>query len=101
MFGWLLLALGALDLRAFYLPNELTGALAVSGVLTGIASLQPELVERLIGGVAGFLGLVLAASAYRVIRGVDGLAGAIPSCSARSGCGSGGGCCRWRCSRRA
>lgn len=76
VFGWLLLALAALDLRAHYLPNELTGALAATGVLTGIASLQPELVERLIGGVAGFLALLLAASAYRVVRGKDGLGGA-------------------------
>lgn len=78
VFGWLLLALAALDLRAFYLPNELTGALAVTGVLTGVASLQPELVERLIGGLAGFFVLLVAASAYRVIRGKDGLGGGDP-----------------------
>ena len=78
VFGWLLLALAALDLRAFWLPNELTGALAAAGIFTGVASLQPELVERLIGGVAGFLALLLAASAYRVIRGVDGLGGGDP-----------------------
>ncbi|MCW3849303.1 prepilin peptidase [Sphingomonas sp. LB-2] len=78
VFGWLLLALAALDLRAFWMPNELTGALAATGVLTGIASLQPELFERLIGGLAGFFGLLLAASAYRVIRGKDGLGGGDP-----------------------
>lgn len=78
IFGWLLLSLAVLDLRAFWLPNELTGALAATGLLTGIAGLQPELVERLIGGVGGFLTLLLAASAYRVIRGVDGLGGGDP-----------------------
>jgi leader peptidase (prepilin peptidase)/N-methyltransferase len=78
VFGWLLLALAAFDLRVFWLPNELTGAMAATGVLTGIASLQPELVERLIGGVAGFFALLLAASAYRVIRGKDGLGGGDP-----------------------
>ncbi|MEZ0243446.1 MAG: A24 family peptidase [Sphingomonas sp.] len=78
VFGWLLLALAAFDLRVFWLPNELTGAMAVTGVLTGVASLQPELVERLIGGVAGFFALLLAASAYRVIRGKDGLGGGDP-----------------------
>lgn len=78
VFGWLLLALAALDLRAFWLPNALTGALAATGVLTGLASLRPELVERLIGGLAGFFALLLAASAYRVIRGIDGLGGGDP-----------------------
>jgi len=78
VFGWLLLALAAFDLAAYWLPNELTGAMAVTGVLTGIASLQPELVERLIGGVAGFFVLLVAASAYRVIRGRDGLGGGDP-----------------------
>lgn len=78
VFGWLLLALAAFDVRAFWLPNELTGTLAATGVLTGLASLQPELFERLIGGLAGFFALLIAASAYRVIRGKDGLGGGDP-----------------------
>ena len=78
LFGWLLLALAAFDLANFWLPNELTGALAATGLLTGVASLQPELFERIIGGLAGFFVLLIAASAYRVIRGKDGLGGGDP-----------------------
>jgi leader peptidase (prepilin peptidase)/N-methyltransferase len=78
VFGWLLLALAALDLRAFWLPNVLTGALAVAGLLTGLAGLAPDLGARLIGGVAGYASLALAAWGYRIARGRDGLGGGDP-----------------------
>ena len=71
LFGWLLLALAAIDLRAFWLPDELTGALALSGAILG----QPPLAERLIGGVAGFAVLWLVAAGYRRLRGREGLGG--------------------------
>lgn len=74
-FGWVLLALAAVDLAAFRLPNVLTAALAVGGLATGFAGLHPPLVDRLIGGVAGFAALWLIAAAYRQLRGRAGLGG--------------------------
>ncbi|MGK6320190.1 prepilin peptidase [Sphingomonas sp. DT-204] len=71
LFGWLLLALAVIDLRAFWLPNELTAALALSGAILG----QPPLAGRLVGGVAGFAALWLVAAGYRRWRGREGLGG--------------------------
>lgn len=75
VFGWLLLAAGAIDLAAFRLPNPITLALAVTGLLGGAAGLDPPLADRAIGGVAGFAALWLIAAGYRRRRGRDGLGG--------------------------
>jgi leader peptidase (prepilin peptidase)/N-methyltransferase len=77
VFGWLLLALAALDLAAFWLPDILTGALAATGLIAGLW-LEPTMAERIIGGAGGFLGLWLVAAGYRVLRGRDGLGGGDP-----------------------
>lgn len=77
VFGWLLLALAALDLRAFWLPDVLTGALAVAGVVSGFW-LEPDMLARLIGGAGGWAVLMFVAAAYRVLRGRDGLGGGDP-----------------------
>jgi len=76
--GWLLLALGAIDLAAFWLPDRLTGSLAVVALAGGVAGLGADLQARLIGGVAGFAVLWTVASAYRVVRGRVGLGGGDP-----------------------
>ncbi|MBR0551351.1 prepilin peptidase [Stakelama marina] len=75
VFGWLLLMLAALDLRAFWLPNLLTGALALGGLATGLIGLAPPIEDRLIGGVAGFVVLWAVAALYRNVRGRHGLGG--------------------------
>jgi leader peptidase (prepilin peptidase)/N-methyltransferase len=77
IFGWMLLALGALDLRAFWLPDRLTGTLAVIGLMTGFW-FDPPLADRAIGGVLGFGALWLVATGYRRIRGRDGMGGGDP-----------------------
>lgn len=77
VFGWLLLALAVLDLKTFWLPNELTGALAGTGIVSGFW-LEPDMLSRLIGGAGGWFVLMFAASAYRVLRGKDGLGGGDP-----------------------
>lgn len=76
--GWLLLALGAIDLAAFWLPDRLTIALALVALAGGVAGIAPDLSARAIGGVAGFGGLWLVAAAYRRVRGRIGLGGGDP-----------------------
>lgn len=78
VFGWLLLALAALDLAAFWLPDRLTGTLALAGLATGVAGLAPALDERVVGGLVGWGGLALVAFTYRRVRGREGLGGGDP-----------------------
>ncbi len=77
VFGWLLLALAALDLAAFWLPNVLTAALAIAGLIDGIF-FQPGWVDRVLGAVIGFGLLYLVAFTYRHVRGREGLGGGDP-----------------------
>ncbi len=78
VFGWMLLALAALDLAALWLPNVLTGALAAGGLATGLLGLEPTMLDRLIGGAAGFGVLWAVAESYRRLRGRQGLGGGDP-----------------------
>jgi leader peptidase (prepilin peptidase)/N-methyltransferase len=79
VFGWLLLALGAVDARAFWLPDRLTLTLAVTGLLVGLADIvPPPLAARLIGGVAGFVALAAVRLGYRWWRRREGLGGGDP-----------------------
>ena len=78
VFGWLLLALAALDWRALWLPDRLTATLAVSGLAGGLIGLFPPLASRLIGGVAGYLVLQAVRYGYRWWRGREGLGGGDP-----------------------
>lgn len=76
--GWVLLALGAIDLAVFWLPDALTAVLAVVALAGGVAGLGADLEARLIGGVAGFGVLWLTAAGYRRVRGRIGLGGGDP-----------------------
>lgn len=78
IFGWLLLALAALDLAEFWLPDELTLALALLGLATGALGLAPLLTERLIGGAVGFALLWAIGAGYKAARGREGLGGGDP-----------------------
>ncbi|HEX4694151.1 A24 family peptidase [Sphingomonas sp.] len=77
VFGWLLVTLAALDVAEFWLPDILTGTLALAA-LASIAIAPPLWSDRLIGGAAGFASLWLIALAYRRIRGREGLGGGDP-----------------------
>jgi len=77
VFGWLLLALAALDLAAFWLPNVLTGALAAAGVVDGVF-FEPGWIDRILGGLIGFGLLYLVAYTYRHVRKREGLGGGDP-----------------------
>lgn len=75
VFGWLLLTLALLDLRAWWLPDIVTALLAASGLATALLGIGPPVNDRLIGGAAGFALLWLVGSVYRRTRGRDGLGG--------------------------
>jgi leader peptidase (prepilin peptidase) / N-methyltransferase len=76
--GWLLVALAVLDVRAFWLPDVLTAALAMVAVLSSWAVEPPGIIDRVIGGVAAFVSLWLIAALYRRLRGREGLGGGDP-----------------------
>ena len=78
VFGWLLLALAALDIAEFWLPDPLTLALALVGLAAGMMGVEPPLIDRLIGGGAGFAALWLVGFSYKRLRGREGLGGGDP-----------------------
>lgn len=78
VFGWLLLALAALDITDFWLPDRLTITLALAGVATGLLGIAPAIEDRFIGGAAGFAGLCAIGAAYKAYRGYYGLGGGDP-----------------------
>ena len=78
LFGGSLLALGALDALAFWLPDRLTAWLAGAGLSTGVMGQVPSLGERIIGGLVGFGALWAIAQGYRRWRGREGMGAGDP-----------------------
>lgn len=78
LFGWLLLALAALDVAEFWLPDALTATVALTGLAAGLLGVAPDMNERLIGGLGGFAVLWLVGATYRAVRGREGLGGGDP-----------------------
>ena len=85
VFGWLLVTLALLDLRAWWLPDPVTALLAAGGIATGLLGLGPPITDRAIGGVAGFAVLWLVGRGYRRVRGRDGMGGGDPKLMAGIG----------------
>lgn len=78
IFFWLLLPIAILDARHFWLPDRLTLALGLSGLLAGGSLFGVGLGDRVVGAAAGFGSLALVALAYRKLRGIDGLGAGDP-----------------------
>jgi leader peptidase (prepilin peptidase) / N-methyltransferase len=78
VFGCLLIAIAALDFGHFWLPDRLTGALALTGLAGGVAGLNPSLGDRAIGMVAGFVVLWAIGALYKLVRKREGLGGGDP-----------------------
>ncbi|WP_203309844.1 prepilin peptidase [Sphingomonas beigongshangi] len=78
LFGWLLLALATLDLRAFWLPDRLTGTLAIVGIGSAWLAVPPDATDRLLGAIGGYVSLAGIAWCYRAVRKRDGMGGGDP-----------------------
>lgn len=77
VFGWGLLLVAVIDAEHFWLPDILTLPLLLAGLAAAVA-FDPFWTDRLIGAVAGFAVLQFIASAYRRLRGREGLGGGDP-----------------------
>ncbi len=73
LLGWMLLALAAIDLRHYLLPDALTLPLLVAGLAEAFLDDPLGLAPRCIGAAAGFCLFTAVAFAYRRWRGRDGL----------------------------
>lgn len=73
LFGWLLLALAAIDLRTYLLPDALNAAVFLLGAAMLAWSQPADWPLHLAGAVIGFGLLWLVEVAYRRLRGRDGL----------------------------
>ena len=78
VFGWILIALIALDSAHYWLPDKLTLLLLIIGLGVGLVGIDPPFFDRLWGGAAGYLSLAAIAFAYKRVRGRDGLGGGDP-----------------------
>jgi leader peptidase (prepilin peptidase) / N-methyltransferase len=71
--GWTLLALAAIDLRHYLLPDALTLPLIAAG-LAGAWLIEPaRLGDHALGAAAGFIGFAVIAWLYRRLREREGL----------------------------
>jgi leader peptidase (prepilin peptidase)/N-methyltransferase len=71
--GWTLLALAAIDLRRYLLPDVLTLPLIPAGLAVALAIDPGLLPDHAIGAAAGFLAFVAIGEGYRRLRGREGL----------------------------
>lgn len=71
--GWVLLALGAMDLRDFVLMDVLTLPLMVAGLLVGYLLNGDAVLWHLAGAVGGFALMVGVGAVYQQLRGREGL----------------------------
>jgi len=84
--GWNLLIIALVDAEHFWLPDQLTLPLFLSGLLTAVllhpgglsAALPSALIPPLIGSAVGFGALWMLAWLYKLARGREGLGGGDP-----------------------
>ena len=78
VFGWMLIALIALDAEHYWLPDRLTLPLLLLGFGGGLIGLDPSFTDRLWGAAGGYISLAGIALAYKLIRKREGLGGGDP-----------------------
>lgn len=78
IFGWMLIALIALDAAHYWLPDKITLPLLIIGLGVGLVGIDPSFPDRLWGWAGGYLSLAAIALVYKRVRGRDGLGGGDP-----------------------
>jgi leader peptidase (prepilin peptidase)/N-methyltransferase len=73
IFGWILLALAAIDLRSYRLPHHMTVPLAIAGLVVSGLIAPARILDALLGAALGFALFALVAWAYHRLRGCEGL----------------------------
>lgn len=73
LFGWVLLALAVIDWETGYLPDWMTGALALGGLSANALSMFSPPIDALIGAAAGVFIFWAIGAAWRRWRSVDAL----------------------------
>lgn len=73
IFGWLLLALAAMDIRTYRLNDVLTLSLMLLGLLMAAILDRENLMDHLVGAAVGFALLFAVNWLYGKLRGHDGL----------------------------
>jgi len=73
LFVWIMIALAAIDLDTFYLPDDLTLPLLWAGLLFNIGGVFSALDSAVIGAVAGYLALWSVYWAYKLATGKEGM----------------------------
>ncbi|MCM8558193.1 prepilin peptidase [Sphingomicrobium sediminis] len=76
--GWLLLGLGWLDVRYRWLPDSMTAAVAILGIIAAEGITFVPLADRLLGGAIGFAVLAFIRSAYARAKGHEGMGAGDP-----------------------
>ncbi|WP_353229006.1 prepilin peptidase [Novosphingobium sp.] len=80
--GFALLLLALLDARHLWLPDAVTLPLLLAGLATGPGALAlvpgPDLLDRILGAVLGYVLLQALRGGYRALRGREGLGGGDP-----------------------
>lgn len=71
--GWALVALAAMDLKYFLLPDFLTLPLAVAGLLANFHFDRASLPDHALGAVLGYAFVRVLRVAYRGVRGREGM----------------------------
>jgi leader peptidase (prepilin peptidase)/N-methyltransferase len=71
--GWALVLLAAVDILVLRLPDAVTLPLAAAGVVSGAWMSPPEMTDRLVGAVAGWLVLSALGWAFFRLRGKQGI----------------------------
>lgn len=72
-FGWVLLALTLIDVRAFLLPDALTLPLVPAGLIVAYAIAPENLPHHLLGSVGGFAAFAAVRAVHRWLRHREGL----------------------------
>lgn len=86
IFGCLLLPLAVLDYQKLWLPNRLVLILALVGVLIApLVTPDVSCLDRVLGGIGGFLSLEVIRQAFRITRKQDGMGGGDPKLFAAIG----------------